>query len=285
MIDWGNHSRLVNDIARNRCVIYLGAGVSRNSVNHEGKHPPVWREFLENGLSIVDEPMQAIINDKIQKENYLLACELLKRSISQERFNDLLRTNFLEPQFEKAQIHECILGLDPKIVLTPNFDKIYDLYVQHTTNGTTFVKNYYDKDIADIIRDSMPLIIKMHGTVDTPDKLIFTQQEYAKSRVEYADFYILINALLVTNTFLFIGAGINDPDIRLLLENHNYTFHYSHRHYFLIGKDALSDAEMDIYGESMNLKFITYDTANNHQELTDSLEHLVSLVEDEKEHG
>ena len=47
-ISWPNS--LINDIARRRCVIFLGAGISRNTVNAAGLPPKTWVEALESGM-------------------------------------------------------------------------------------------------------------------------------------------------------------------------------------------------------------------------------------------
>lgn len=47
MINWPD--RLVEDLAKKRCVIFLGSGVSANSKNDEGQHPPTWANFLTEG--------------------------------------------------------------------------------------------------------------------------------------------------------------------------------------------------------------------------------------------
>jgi hypothetical protein len=48
MIEWD--SELVQAIARRRCVVVLGAGVSRNSINNAGKIPDTWEEFLHGRI-------------------------------------------------------------------------------------------------------------------------------------------------------------------------------------------------------------------------------------------
>jgi hypothetical protein len=45
MIDWP--LTLVNEIAKERCVLFLGAGVSASAVDSAGKHPPDWKTFLD----------------------------------------------------------------------------------------------------------------------------------------------------------------------------------------------------------------------------------------------
>lgn len=43
MIPWPDE--LVEDIAKRKCVLYLGSGISANSQNDEGRHPATWKSF------------------------------------------------------------------------------------------------------------------------------------------------------------------------------------------------------------------------------------------------
>lgn len=225
-------SQLINCIARNRCVLFLGAGLSMNSKDDNGIHPKDWKGFLLSGLEKI-ENNKSIIRKEIDKGDYLLACELLKKSLGDNDFIELLKDEFERPHFHEAEIHKDIFKLNQRIVITPNFDKIYDSYATHESQGTVHVKKYDEEvDIADGLRRHDMLVIKMHGTIDAPKKVIFTQKDYAIARTNNAKFYKIVEALLMTHTFIFIGAGINDPDVRLLLENYSTMFHTAMPHYF-----------------------------------------------------
>lgn len=279
MMNWGDS--IIMDIARRQCVLYLGSGVSHNSSNASGDHPMTWRAFLLTGAE-KDElttKQKLEIKKKVNNGDYLMACELLKRYLGDESFNDYLDTSFRTPRFTEAEIHKEIFKLDSRIVITPNFDNIYETYASNATHGAISSKNYYDNDIASSIRKRDPFILKLHGSISTPDQMIFTQVDYAKARNQYSSFYQLLNALLLTQTFLFMGAGLNDPDIKLLLENYAFQYKTSRKHYFLIPKNQLSPKEREIYEESLNIKFILYNPVDNHKELTDSLHELNTLVE------
>ena len=282
MIDWP--TSLVEDIARRKCVIFLGAGVSKNSTNAAGNHPKTWREFLEAGLlSVHDKSDKKVIKKNIDNNDYLMACELLKRSMGRDEFVRLLRAEFQTPRFEPAEIHKDIFLLDSRIVITPNFDKIYDTYATSESQGTTNIKYYYDTDIADHIRQNERLILKIHGCISTPDKSIFSKLDYANARSQYEFFYEILAALILTHTFVFIGAGINDPDIRLLFEDYYFKYKIAKKHQFIIPKKSISEQEIKVYEECMNLNMIQYDFKNNHRELLESIHELVRLV-DEKRH-
>lgn len=85
------------------------------------------------------------------------------------------------------------------------------------------------------------------------------------------------------NCEIFLGAGLNDPDIKLLFENYATTFHVSKNHYFVIPNNTYSDLELQVYKETMHLDFITYDPSDNHKELSEGLKELDAKVEDKKE--
>ena len=279
MIVWPD--TLVKDIARRRCVIYLGSGVSHNSTNDKGEHPMTWREFLEKAMNdqALSEEQRDEMNKKIDCYDYLMACELFRQYIGRDRFNDVVKNSFQKPKFSNAPIHEYIFKLDSLIVVTPNFDKIYDTYAAAASGSTINVKHYYDEDVASCIRQPDRIVLKIHGCISNPNKMIFSQVDYARARNEYSSFYQILNALVITQTFVFFGAGLNDPDIRLLLENYSFQFQWSRKHFFVIPNNQLTEVERKIYEESLNLQFLLYDPADNHKELTDSLYQLVELVE------
>lgn len=57
-MDWPDD--LILELARKRCVLFLGSGISANATDKDGKHPPTWRKFLEEGNSKVDAPDNAV---------------------------------------------------------------------------------------------------------------------------------------------------------------------------------------------------------------------------------
>jgi len=268
---------LIEDIARRRCVLVLGAGVSKNSANVSGNRPKDWKEFLlaasENILG------KSEIRRQISSGDFLTACELIKKELGRDDFNTLVRKEFLTPQFQPADIHKHIYNLDSRIIITPNFDKIYDTYANTTSHGNIIVKKFNDNDIADCIRRTEHLIIKIHGSVESPDNLIFTRKDYSESRTKYRDFYHLIDALSITHTFIFIGCGTNDPDIRLLLEDYSFKFSQNKKHYIVMSRNAVNAKVREIISETMSLKALLYDPANHHEKLTEDLEQLVQEVE------
>lgn len=278
MINWPES--LIRDIALRKCVIVLGAGISMNSVNAAGNRPKTWAQFLSDAVVRVHpNAIKTSINKLVSAGDYLTACEVLKKNLGRPGFVDLIQFEFSEQGFLVSEVHKTIFKLDAKIVITPNFDNIFDRYALQESNGTTLVKRFYEGDIAESIRLNKRIIIKNHGSIETPNELIFTRKEYAEARIKNQAFYTILDSLSITNTFLFLGCGTNDPDIRLLLEDNKYRFQYSREHYFTLPKKSNPNGVNEILEETMNIKILEYDKKDNHKEFGESLEDLRLKVE------
>ncbi len=281
MFNWPND--LVSDIARRTCVLYIGAGVSANSSSAKGISPPTWEAFLRSCLTKINKADCAYIEQLLSQKDLLSACEVIIDKIGTAEFNNVAQDAFRRPGFKPASIHETIYNLDARLVITPNVDKIYEQYAQATSCGTIVVKKQTEHDISNFIRSTDRVILKAHGSIDAPNEMIFSKYQYNEARYKYSGFYKLLDSLALTHTYVFIGCGLNDPDIRLTLENYNFGFPGCKPHYFVAADTAMNpDLEQSLL-KNCNLKVIKYDNSDGkHEKLLPALNDLVALVEDER---
>lgn len=275
---------LVHTIACRRCVLFFGSGVSMNSVGKDGiTRPPTWAGFLDTALNSGSSKPDAATKKEVKRlldaHDYLTAAELIQDTIAPAKFANALKKAFHEPDFQPAKIHNLLFKLDLRLSITPNIDSIYESAVGSYGAGALTTKVYHDDDIADALRRHERVLIKSHGTIATPSKVIFTRSAYAETRNKYADFYELIDALIRTHALLFIGCGIDDPDIRSLLENYRYRHPQGQCHYFIVEAGRLSKSLKKILSESMKVEIVEYPKSSHHAALTTDLESLVNLVE------
>ena len=281
MFNWPND--LVSDIARRTCVLYIGAGVSANSSSAKGISPPTWEAFLRSCLTKINKADCAYIEQLLSQKDLLSACEVIIDKIGTAEFNNVAQDAFRRPGFKPASIHETIYNLDARLVITPNVDKIYEQYAHATSCGTIVVKKQTEHDISNFIRSTDRVILKAHGSIDAPNEMIFSKYQYNEARYKYSGFYKLLDSLALTHTYVFIGCGLNDPDIRLTLENYNFGFPGCKPHYFVAADTAMNpDLEQSLL-KNCNLKVIKYDNSDGkHEKLLPALNDLVALVEDER---
>jgi hypothetical protein len=278
MIDWPED--LVRDIAARRSVLFLGAGVSRNAANARGVHPREWTDYLGHLATLVpDAAQQTELMQCIKDNDLLTACELARKYLSPAIFKTEMMREFSGNAYRPAQIHDDLSLVDSRLVMTTNFDKLYENRANQLQDNTVIVKNYYDKDIADVFRRQDRVVVKVHGTIDVPDLTIFTRSQYALARRDYGHFYQLLRGLFVTHTFVFLGTSMRDPDMQLLLEDHAYRFEGSRPHYIAMPENSARTGILRVLEDTMNLKALLYDPANNHQALADSVADLVPKVE------
>jgi hypothetical protein len=282
MIEWPED--LVRDIAARRSVLLLGAGVSRNAESAQGVHPREWGDFLRHLASLLTDRGQEVeIMECIKDVDLLTACELARKYLSVPTFRTEMLKEFSGNGYRHAQIHDDLSRVDSRLVMTTNFDKLYENRANQLQDNTVIVKNYYDNDVADVFRRQDRVVLKVHGTIDAPERTIFTRSQYALARRDYGHFYQLLRGLFVTHTFVFLGTSMRDPDVQLLLEDHAYRFEGSRPHYMAMPENSARSGILRVLEETMNLKALLYDPANNHKSLAESVAALVPKVEAARE--
>lgn len=277
MIIWDDE--IIQAIGRRRSVIVIGAGISKNSQNDQGRRPANWEEFLVSAAATFGNPEP--IKSLIERKDFLTACELIKKKVTRDGFIKLVQNEYQKPGYKSAKIHDHIYALDSSIVISPNFDNIYDTHALKISNGTIIIKDHTSSDIIKYLSGGENrLLIKTHGSANTPGSIIFTRNEYAEARTKYTLFYEILKSLILTHTFILVGCGIDDPDIRMLFEDVKFAHDQMPHHYMTIPSKEVHEDILNIISESMKIKFLQYSDANGHAELTESLEDLVTKVDD-----
>jgi len=276
MITWPE--ALVQAIGRRRCVVVIGSGVSRNSQNVAGRRPASWEDFLKAGASSLGDPAHLV--QLIEQKDYLTACEIIKRRKTSHVFLQSIQAEYQQPGYREAQIHQHIYDLDSPIVLSPNFDNIYDTYASSTSAGTLIIKDHTSPDIIQYLAGGdVRLLLKTHGTANTPSNVIFTRRDYAEARTKYVMFYEILKSLVLTQTFLFLGCGVEDPDIRWMFEDVQFAHNAMPYHYMTTPAGEINDEIRVVAAETMKISFLEYSPDSNHIELTSSVEDLAQKVE------
>jgi hypothetical protein len=282
MISWP--ISLVREIAARRCVLFLGAGVSASATDpgDASNRPKTWPEFLAAATGLIQNPKRKRIIAKLIKEKkFLLALQGIRDEANSADYRDLLNKNFNNPVFKESHLHRCILDLDSRIVITSNFDKIYDRYCTvGESSGAFKVISYYSADLVDEIRSDVRLIIKAHGSIDDISKMVFTRAEYHRAKAEYSRFYDILKAIFLTHTAVFIGCSMEDPDVLLLLEDVKITASAEKPHYVLIRKGSQDYFSVSDWRKTYNICPLEY--GPSHADLVDDLRGLQELVDKER---
>jgi hypothetical protein len=280
MINWP--PELVREIVAQRCVLFLGSGVSASAVDAKGNRPPTWTSFLEQATELVPTATRKNeIRKLINKGKMLVALQAIQNVSNPISYNALLDKVFNSP-YQPSRIHELIYDIDAKIVITTNFDKTYENYCSRfDANGTAYktISYYENDDLADEIRSDTRLIIKAHGSINTTSRMIFTRTEYHTAKANHANFYDVLKAIFLVNTIVFIGCGLDDPDIMLLLEDVKITGKHRKPHYAVVLRGGNKLIAED-WRKTYNIHTLSY--GPTHADLQGDLEALCALVQAER---
>lgn len=278
LVSWPDH--LVEEIAFNRAILFLGSGVSSTSVNTKGEPMIGWPKFIDLGIEKIPSKKsdkKEYAKDLLSKENYLLALETVKKQSQNAEFFELIKREFDSADRMYSEAHAIIKKLDMKIIITTNFDKLYDNHC--SDHGHTIINYYESEKLASNLKQEKNLIIKAHGTINNLDKIIFTQNDYFKSKKENPFFYKILESLFLTKTVLFLGYSLNDPDINLLLDTAANTATSVANHFVLV-EETLSDELEEHWQDNYNVSSIRY--GGGHSMFIPNLENLFELVMDKR---
>ncbi|MGG1864728.1 SIR2 family protein [Bacillus safensis] len=276
IFEWPDN--LVTELAHKRCVIFLGAGISATAKNKDGNSPLTWGAFINEIKSIPNGNSLHYIDEMIEQKNYLPALQAILDDTDPGRYSNFLKEKFQRPEFLPSPVHEAVKELNSKIVVTTNFDKIYDrLCFEH---GYVIV-NYNDPigKMVSTIKSPENLVIKAHGTIDDIDNIVFTERQYYEAKEQQPGFYKMLNALFLTHTVLFLGYSLNDPDINLLLETASNSMSKSSPHYIVIEEGAQKE-KIRYWQNCYNIYALEY--GPNYTHLPAKIEELKNLVATER---
>lgn len=275
MITWPN--MLVTEVARRRCILFLGAGVASSAQTEQGVRPVAWKAFLTEAANLAPEACRQEITALINDNKLLLALQAIRDEADAGDYRALLDKCFNNAAFIPSELHKTIFSLDSRLVITTNFDKIYEKHcLTASTEGFKIIP-YYSSSLGDEIRSDTRLIIKAHGSIDDISKMVFTKAEYHAAKEHHASFYSILKALLLTNTCIFIGCGMDDPDVLLLLEEVRITANSQRPHYALLKQGSHSTFVKSDLASAYNIKTLEY--GPDHSNLIEDLQVLLAQVD------
>lgn len=197
---------LLEDLVNGSWLPVIGAGLSLNAKLPPPAKMPLWPELGKSFAdSLLDYSPTSVLDGISAYEHEFGRARLI------ERLAELLHITRAQPG--PAHKEFCTLPFD--IVCTTNFDFLlenqYDL--EHQDNRTAHP--VVDEDQLSInIGTAGTLLLKLHGDVRHPKRLVVTEADYDGFLTNYPLIATYLANLLITKTAVFIGYSLDDPDFR-----------------------------------------------------------------------
>lgn len=263
-------------ISKNSLGIYVGAGLSM------GAGLPSWAQLLNELIDILEK--KGIASDRIEEmrslstnpAKYLLLAEEI-RDLIQNDLEKLIRERF-EVKTKPTETHDVLVKIKSKFLITTNYDTLIEKsLVKNFTNYFPTVYTYKDaSSINYSLWNNDHFVLKAHGDAKTPKEIVLTEKDYRNIIYNQSGYQSILHAIFSTNSILFVGVSLNDPELLLLLGYIHNIFHGgSPNHYALVSKDSVTTTEVERWRKDFNIQIIKYDPKDNHIELKNYLEEII----------
>ncbi len=273
---------MVDRIAYGQWVLFIGSGVAASCSNRAGASPPTWGDLLTRLKDLIADPVEKAHGAKlITNREYLGAADHIRHQLSDEHnstgYFKAIQNAVEGPagdRYEPSNFYDSLLDLDPRIVFTTNYDKLFEM-----ASRNAFASFAYDATgVSDEIRGGGSVLVKIHGTTDATSDVVLTRTDYAKIATRGRDVFDVLRALSLTSTILFVGYSLDDPDIQLVLQAVGRSGLSPEAH-FMLAPEPESPSRVPVFKASFGVSIVTYPApGGNHDAAQHAVEELVLAV-------
>lgn len=238
--------RIIDASYTNSLTFFVGAGVSKLS------NAPKWSELIDAFCNHLGKETK----EKYSNDEYLSIPQMYYYSIKKD--NDIYY-NFINECFGKKElvpnkVHKMLLDLEPASFITTNFDDLLESAVAEYCQ--TFKVIAKDDEIPLVNGDRF--ILKLHGDLKHRN-IVLKEEDYLNYSETFKLIETFLKSIFSTNTVVFIGYGLNDYNIKLIL---NWAKTLLNEHFnqpiFIYTDDEKLDSNDLQYHESRGLNVIDY---------------------------
>lgn len=198
-----------NAIENNKLIIFVGAGVSRNS------GIPTWAELvkeLAKDLGIKSKYKDDKGEDLFSYDEYLKIPQYYYNERKIKEYTDKIKSILNIPAIPN-KIHELLFDLNPVHLVTTNYDNLLEQQANLICGNKIYGKVANDEELASA--KECNFIIKMHGEFDN---IVLKESDYDSYSNNFKLLESYVKGLFATHTILFVGFSAEDSNIRKILQ-------------------------------------------------------------------
>lgn len=196
--------RIIEASQNNSLTFFVGAGVSAVS------GAPKWLDLI-NAIcnELGRKPQKQYTSDE-----YLRIPQMYYYSINcnNKQYYSFITKCFDKDKLEPNIIHKLLLSFNPCSFITTNFDDLLEEAAAQSGQG--FKSIACDTEISSINGDRY--ILKLHGDLKHKN-IVFKEEDYLNYSENFKLIETVLKSIFSINTVVFIGYGLNDYNIKLIL--------------------------------------------------------------------
>ncbi|HCJ07858.1 MAG: SIR2 family protein [Lachnospiraceae bacterium] len=246
-------------LKRDKLVIFVGAGVSKNS------GIPTWGQMVRQFAERMGYPV-----DRLSTTEYIRIPQYfygMDQSKDHEEYYRILQ-EVIALDVKPNPLNQLIAQIHPKHIVTTNYDKLMD----EVAEGYEIIRE--ERDF--LKASTNHYLIKMHGDMDQVRNIVFKEDDYLQYSETHRLTETFLKSLLIDHVFVFVGYSLNDYNLNTFTSWIDYIAQemnvkeHMHKNYFLSSSNHASKQYLHRYYENKGLQVI--DLYNLPQELEQKMQ-------------
>ena len=196
---------LINEFKSENVILFIGSGLSNNA------GLPTWSQLLEllrQQLVDLDEEGDKFYTDLDPNQKAQFLYDKSNKTAIIDEINEIF-----ERSMEDSVIHKILVTLPVKTIITTNWDCLIEKYFADEP-GINITPIWKNDQIS--MKINQQKLIKMHGDLQDPKSIIFSEDDYLDFLNDQSLLKEYISTIIATSTILFIGYSFSDFDFKLI---------------------------------------------------------------------
>ena len=195
--------RLADAAIDSQLVLFIGAGVSA------GAGVPMWKALLSDLAEDAKMPAELIrlLGHRDARDQATLIERRLRLRGSTLRGEVVSKLGTLK---HYSLQHGLLASLQSREAITTNFDTLFETAARIEKRQLAVLP-------ADPSQTGGRWLLKLHGSIDAPEKIVLTRSEYLEMPKRYGALIGLVQGLLLMRHMMFVGYSLQDEDFHELI--------------------------------------------------------------------
>ncbi len=234
--------------------LLVGSGTS------VGSGLPSWSELIDDMKEIlkarVEITQRAELNRFLERDDYLAIADHFRKAVPHVEFNQFLRDRFRNrPNLRLSPILRTLPRLPSSTIFTTNYDKLLEI-AYRSSNGEDPAVVLEPVQLRDLPA-AETRIIKIHGDIDHPQRIILGKGDYLNYREKYEGIATYLQGRMAFSAMVMVGFGLNDPNFDRLHEEASRLVEHNTRIVALMHNQNRVD---QTHWESKNIEIVNFDS-------------------------
>lgn len=204
--------RLVVEMREAGVLAFVGAGTSISSGY------PSWGELVDGMRKALPDQVSRAMAFVSREDDVLMRAEQYRQLMGEQAFAAFIREQFDDDRGTLRALHEDIVRLPFKHVLTTNYDTLLERAHIKATGERPLTASWHNAANIEAFlhaarRKQRRRYVHLHGIYDEPTSIVLTERDYQQRYHESAAGEALLSVLFTAHAFLFIGFSFSDVDM------------------------------------------------------------------------